>query len=69
MIFLGLVLLLGALPGPIFAADSVRQSLELKVDLGYAIYEGAFNASTGLSTWKGSVAAFLVSLFTLSIDR
>lgn len=28
-------------------------SSSLQVDLGYEVYEGVANASTGLNTWKG----------------
>jgi hypothetical protein len=39
------------------AALQARQvsnnSALLQVDLGYSIYEGVANSSTGLNTWKG----------------
>lgn len=42
-----------------FESLSKRQngnaSSSLQVDLGYEIYEGMSNASTGLNTWKGLV--------------
>ena len=28
----------------------------LRVDLGYELYEGVANSSTGLHTWRGSIA-------------
>ncbi|KFX87272.1 hypothetical protein V490_08392 [Pseudogymnoascus sp. VKM F-3557] len=53
MLFLGPILLLAALPNPIFAAGPTRRAPALQVDLQYAVYKGAFDASTGLNTWKG----------------
>ena len=40
-----------------------KRSSSLQVDLGYEIYEGVFNASTGLDTWLGWVPD-LVSFFS-----
>lgn len=62
MHFLGLLLLLAAFPNTIFAASLIQQYPALQVDLGYAVYRGAFDALTGLNTWKGSVTAFISSI-------
>lgn len=35
------------------ARQSSNSSASLQVDLGYSIYEGVANASTGLNIWKG----------------
>lgn len=35
------------------AGASTSSSTPLQVDLGYAIYKGASNSTTGLNTWKG----------------
>jgi hypothetical protein len=62
MHFLGPILLLAAFPSSISAASLIQQYPALQVDLGYAVYTGAFDASTRLNTWKGSVTAFLTSI-------
>ena len=44
---------------PFADALGKRQSTgsnNLTIDLGYAIYQGANNATTGINSWKGSVA-------------
>lgn len=43
---------------PFASALQARQSegtanSSLQVDLGYAIYEGSFNSTTGLNNWQG----------------
>ncbi|OBT54867.1 hypothetical protein VE04_03758 [Pseudogymnoascus sp. 24MN13] len=53
MHFLGPILLLAAFPSSISAASLIQQYPALQVDLGYAVYTGAFDASTRLNTWKG----------------
>lgn len=35
------------------ARQASNTSASLQVDLGYSIYEGVANASTGLNVWKG----------------
>ena len=50
-------------PKPFDALLSKRQSTStsgITVDLGYEIYQGVANASTGLNTWKG----FFISTFS-----
>ena len=45
---------------PFKQVRSKRQSTgsnDLSVDLGYEIYQGVSNASTGLNTWKGYAIA------------
>jgi hypothetical protein len=43
-------------------------SSNLSVDLGYAVYKGAYNSTVDLNIWKGYVElpAFLVSIFLCS---
>lgn len=45
--------------GPFTEVLGRRQSTgsnNLTIDLGYAIYQGANNATSGINSWKGSVA-------------
>ena len=42
------------------ARQASNSSASLQIDLGYSIYEGVANASTGLNVWKGYAA--LISL-------
>lgn len=51
------LLLVGAIAAPTREASiSSRQaSSNLTVDLDYAVYQGASNATTKLNVWKGSV--------------
>lgn len=40
----------------------------VEVDLGYAIYKGVANASTGLNTFKGWVYALQYESMNMSLD-
>jgi hypothetical protein len=46
---------LGLLNGQIVLAVPILQAHHLELDLGYGIYQGAYNSTTQLNVWKGYV--------------
>lgn len=54
------VALASAIPKDALPFEAVKREINttvvnnnLRVDLGYEVYEGVFNATTGINAWKG----------------